>query len=258
MIIILVEDHWLPEALFVIMVSPTMRDVLSIVLVSKFLYELEIFRPDIALLSTWTQVNPKFLGHVDNLETEPVYGPNGELINGTGTIQPVYSLTDALMKEMSVENDSHFIFRLNVYRDGQFNAKFSPAEFPLVKHFKERVYLGVETMTKLDYQYIFTQACWATPDADPARWINLNLLMLIQSIGDHRFTIPSLLTDVQLMSTLAYHHDLILKIDSTHKLSNSKTHHLSTFNVMLSCAICVCLMIPSVSQHAAMMPLVRR
>ena len=146
-----------------------MRDVLSIVLVSKFLYKLEIFRPDVALLSTWTQVNPKLLGHVDNLETEPVYGPNGELINGTGTIQPVYSLTDALMKEMSVENDSHFIFRLNVYRDGQFNAKFSPAEFPLVKHFKERVYLGVETMTKLDYQYIFTQACWATPDADPAR-----------------------------------------------------------------------------------------
>jgi len=109
------------------------------------------------------------LGHVDNFETEPVYGPNGELINGTGTILPVYTLTDALMKEMSVENDSHFIFRLNVYRDGQFSAKFSPAEFPLVRHFKERVYLGVETMTKLDYQYLFTQACWATPDADPAR-----------------------------------------------------------------------------------------
>ena len=74
----------------------------------------------------------------------------------------------------------------------QFNAKFTPAEFPLMRHFKERVYLGVETITKLDFQewlkswlykniqilywnntdlnkYIFTQACWATPDADPAR-----------------------------------------------------------------------------------------
>ena len=34
----------------------------------------------------------------------------------------------------------------------QFNAKFTPAEFPLMRHFKERVYLGVETITKLDFQ----------------------------------------------------------------------------------------------------------
>ena len=34
----------------------------------------------------------------------------------------------------------------------QFNAKFTPADFPLMRHFKERVYLGVETITKLDFQ----------------------------------------------------------------------------------------------------------
>ena len=59
------------------------------------------------------------LGHVDNFETLPEYGPNGELINGTGTILPIYTLPDPLLKEISVENDSHFIFRLNVYRDQQ-------------------------------------------------------------------------------------------------------------------------------------------
>jgi len=107
------------------------------------------------------------LGHVDNYDKLPEYGPNGELINGTGTILPIYALSDPLLKEFEVENDSKFIFRLNVYHDSTFQEKFMPPQFPLMRHFKQRIYLGVEVLTQMDFQYIFTQGCWATPNADP-------------------------------------------------------------------------------------------
>ena len=37
--------------------------------------------------------------------------------------------------------------------------------------FKEYVYLGVEVLTAMKHQYIFTERCWATPNADPQRQI---------------------------------------------------------------------------------------
>ena len=41
--------------------------------------------------------------------------------------------TDNLVKEYEIENNSEFIFRLNVYHNNQFTNKFSIPSFPLIR-----------------------------------------------------------------------------------------------------------------------------
>merc|ERR1711990_1284298 len=45
--------------------------------------------------------------------------------------------------------------------------KFRTADFPLWTEFEQWNYLGVEVVTSMADQYIFTTKCWATPTADP-------------------------------------------------------------------------------------------
>ena len=63
-----------------------------------------------------------------------------------------------------------YIFRLNVYKSKAYKEIYGMVDFPLTVNFKEYIYIGVEVLTKMPHQYIFTERCWATPTADPNRW----------------------------------------------------------------------------------------
>ena len=60
---------------------------------------------------------------------------------------------------------------MNVYHTDAYETKYTIPNFPLMRHFKETIYLGVEVITKMEYQYIYTQRCWASPSADPHKYV---------------------------------------------------------------------------------------
>ena len=68
-----------------------------------------------------------------------------------------------------IEDAGKYIFRLNVYETDLYQHRYRLQDFPLMMNFRQDVYLGVEVITQMPYQYIFTQRCWATPTADPHR-----------------------------------------------------------------------------------------
>merc|ERR1712142_1156161 len=115
------------------------------------------------------------LGHVDNVVQQQLgpdgsvifVGPDGKPVNGTGEILPVFTITDPQALSFAIEDTSEFLFRMNVYHTAAYENKFTIPNFPLMRHFKESIYLGVEVITKMEYQYIYTQRCWASPSADP-------------------------------------------------------------------------------------------
>lgn len=100
-------------------------------------------------------------GHVDNRFVNETTGETG------GEIVPIYTMPDKVFLEEDWEGRDEYIFRLNVYHTEAFRIKYELQQFPLSMLFKDDVYLGVEVMTAMEHQYIFTTSCWATPTADP-------------------------------------------------------------------------------------------
>jgi len=102
-------------------------------------------------------------GHVDNRFVNETTGETG------GEILPIYTMPDKLFIEEDREAFDQYIFRLNVYHTNKFDIKYEMQNFPLMMKFKQWVYLGVEVITAMEHQYIYTTRCWATPTADPLR-----------------------------------------------------------------------------------------
>jgi len=102
-------------------------------------------------------------GHVDNRFVNETTGETG------GEILPVYAMPDKVFQVEDAEGADRYIFRLNVYHSEAYQRKFEMPQFPISMAFKEYVYLGVEVITKMEHQYIFTERCWATPNADPLK-----------------------------------------------------------------------------------------
>jgi len=100
-------------------------------------------------------------GHVDNRFVNETTGETG------GEIIPIYSMPENLQLSGSAEDHGNYLFRLNVYETELYKQKYQISAFPLTMAFKEYVYLGVEVLTAMKHQYIFTERCWATPNADP-------------------------------------------------------------------------------------------
>ena len=88
-----------------------------------------------------------------------------------GEIIPIYTIPDNLMLMDEREGFDQYIFRLNVYRTEDFQVKYQMSEFPLLMQFEQWNYLGVEVLTAMENQYIFTTKCWASPSADPLRLV---------------------------------------------------------------------------------------
>lgn len=84
----------------------------------------------------------------------------------TGKIEKIWFI-DQRDIEDSIANVGKFFFRMNVYKSAAFKEQFVMADFPIPLQFYDIAHIGLETITKTPNKYIFTEECWATPNADP-------------------------------------------------------------------------------------------
>ena len=95
-----------------------------------------------------------------------------------------------------LENDGNYVFRLNVYETANYNHRYGIQSFPLTMQFNQFVYLGVEVMTTMPHQYIFTERCWATPNADPLRFAPPNVAWPLAAPFSGGLVVPAWYTNL--------------------------------------------------------------
>ncbi|CAG5100079.1 Oidioi.mRNA.OKI2018_I69.XSR.g16832.t1.cds [Oikopleura dioica] len=76
----------------------------------------------------------------------------------------------------AIQNEGDFLFRLNVYHNSSYLTRYPFQSFPLPKSLNQRIYLGAEVITQMDYFYIFTKSCWSAPSVEPNNTVSYPMM----------------------------------------------------------------------------------